>query len=258
MAAVPIFCIINPPPELSPSPPLFQLVWIIVSMPIEKPLGEHTHAGNTTEQFADIRGAEMTQARLSAIVESAEDAIISKTLEGVIMSWNKGAERMFGYTAEEAVGRPVTMLFPEEHINEEPAILARIRAGERVEHYETIRRRKDGTLLDISLTVSPIRGANGKIIGASKIARDITEQRRAQRALDEGATRLNLAMAAARMGDWNWDTTTDVVTLSETAAHIFGLPPDEPVTWAEMRRLLHADDGERARLAVEESLAAHG
>ncbi|MFL6337165.1 MAG: PAS domain S-box protein [Pyrinomonadaceae bacterium] len=227
-------------------------------MPIEKPPGEHTHAGNTTEQFTDIRGAEMSQARLSAIVESAEDAIISKTLEGVIMSWNKGAERMFGYTAEEAVGRPVTMLFPEDHINEEPAILARIRAGERVEHYETIRRHKDGTLLDISLTVSPIRGANGKIIGASKIARDITEQRRAQRALDEGATRLSLAMAAARMGDWNWDTTTDVVTLSETAAHIFGLPPDEPVTWAEMRRLLHADDGERARLAVEESLAAHG
>src|SRR5215218_4778224 len=114
-------------------------------MPIESPLEEQPHADAEREQAAYFRGAELAQARLAAIVESAEDAIISKSLEGVITTWNKGAERMFGYTADEAIGQPVTILFPEDHINEEPAILARIRAGERVEHYETVRRRKDGT-----------------------------------------------------------------------------------------------------------------
>ncbi|HEX8177195.1 MAG TPA: PAS domain S-box protein [Pyrinomonadaceae bacterium] len=120
---------------------------------------------------------------LSAIIESAEDAIISKSLEGIIMSWNKGAERIFGYKADEIIGRPVTVLIPPDHIDEEPRILARLRVGERIEHYETIRVRKDGRLINISLTVSPIRDATGKIIGASKIARDITERVQAEEAL---------------------------------------------------------------------------
>jgi PAS domain S-box-containing protein len=227
-------------------------------MPIESPGEEQPRAGAEQEQVADFRGAELAQARLAAIVESADDAIISKTLEGVITSWNKGAERIFGYTAEEAVGRSVTMLIPPDHLDEEPAILARIRSGERIEHYETVRVRKDGSRLDISLTVSPIRTPGGRIVGASKVARDITEKRSAQRALDDSATRLNLAMIAARLGDWSWDIETDVVTLSETAAHIFGLESGETITWEAMRELLHEDDRERARLAVEESLAAHG
>ena len=227
-------------------------------MPEESPLSEQPHAIAERERGADLRAAELARARLAAIVESADDAVISKTLEGVITSWNKGAERIFGYTAEEVIGQPVTILFPEDHVDEEPAILARIRSGERIEHYETVRKRKDGTLIDISLTVSPIRSADGTIVGASKIARDITEQRRAQRELDESATRLSLAMSAARMGDWNWDAASDAVTLSDTAASIFGLAPGEPVTWAAMRDLLHAEDRERARLAVEESLASRG
>ncbi|MFP3547274.1 PAS domain S-box protein [Rhizobium sp. SIMBA_035] len=116
---------------------------------------------------------------LAAIVESSEDAIISKSLQGIITTWNKSAERVFGYTAAEAVGRPVTMLIPEDRLDEEPAILARIRSGERVDHFETIRRRKDGAFIDISLTISPIRNSDGKIIGASKIARDISDRKRA-------------------------------------------------------------------------------
>jgi PAS domain S-box-containing protein len=224
----------------------------------ESPREEQPHSDAEQELTADVRGAEMAQARLAAIVESAEDAIISKSLEGIITSWNKGAERLFGYTAEEAIGRSVTMLIPPEHTDEEPTILARIKRGERIEHYETIRVHKDGTLLDISLTVSPIRAANGRIIGASKIARDITEQRRSQRALDESATRLNLALAAARLGDWSWDTATDVVTLSDAAAEIFCLPPGAPITWTAMRGLLHMEDSERARIAVEEALASRG
>jgi PAS domain S-box-containing protein len=117
-------------------------------------------------------------ATLAAIVESSDDAILTKDLDGIITTWNAGAERIFGYTAAEVVGRPVTILMPPDRVNEEPGILERIRRGERVEHYETIRRRKDGTLLDISLTVSPIRDADGTVVGASKVARDITGRNR--------------------------------------------------------------------------------
>ena len=122
---------------------------------------------------------------MAAVVESASDAIIAKDLDGIIRSWNKGAEAIFGYTADEVIGKPITILMPPERVDEEPGILARIRRGEVVDHYETIRRRKDGTLVDISLNVSPVRDARGVIIGASKIARDITEHKRIQRAIRE-------------------------------------------------------------------------
>jgi PAS domain S-box-containing protein len=118
--------------------------------------------------------------RIASIVESSDDAIISKDLNGVITSWNNGAERTFGYLAEEVVGKSVTILIPPERHDEEPTILGRIRRGERVEHYETVRMRKDGSRVDISLTISPIKNVEGKIIGASKIARDITERKRSE------------------------------------------------------------------------------
>jgi len=127
--------------------------------------------------------------RLAAIVESAEDAIVSKDLHGIIQSWNRGAERIFGYTAEEAIGRPITIVIPDDRLDEEAEVLRRIRAGHAVEHFETVRQRKDGSPIHISLTVSPIRTAAGEVIGASKIARDITEQRRL-REIAEEASRL--------------------------------------------------------------------
>src|SRR5919199_2264742 len=111
--------------------------------------------------------------RLAAIVESSDDAIVSKDLNGIITSWNQGAERLFGYTADEAIGQSITMLIPPDRLSEEDMVLGRIRRGERVEHFDTVRQRKDGTLVPISLTVSPIRDTNGTIVGASKIARNI-------------------------------------------------------------------------------------
>ncbi len=114
--------------------------------------------------------------RLAAIVSSSDDGIISIDLNGVIRSWNAGAERIFGYAADEIVGKPVTLLISQDRHDEEPSTLGRILRGERIDHYQTIRQRKDGTQIDISLTVSPIRNAEGKITGASKIARDITGQ----------------------------------------------------------------------------------
>jgi two-component system, cell cycle sensor histidine kinase and response regulator CckA len=122
---------------------------------------------------------------LGAIIESSDDAIISKNLDGIIMSWNKGAERIFGYQEKEVIGKPVTLLMPPERYNEEPAILAGIRRGERFDHYETVRKRKDGSLIDISLSISPIKDVSGRIIGASKIARDITQRKQMEAALKQ-------------------------------------------------------------------------
>jgi len=139
----------------------------------------------TQQRDADGQPSDQIAQWLAAVVESSDDAIISKDLNGIITTWNGGAERIFGYRAEEVIGKPVTILMPPDRLNEEPGILARIRAGERIEHYETVRRRKDGTLLDISLTVSPVRNSQNMIVGASKIARDVTERKKMeqQRAL---------------------------------------------------------------------------
>jgi PAS domain S-box-containing protein len=122
-----------------------------------------------------------TNALLAAIIESSDDAIVSKTLDGVIQSWNRAAEVMFGYTAAEAIGRHITLIIPAELHHEEDEILAKLSRGERIAHYETIRRTKDGRDLNISLTVSPIRDASGRVIGASKVARDITERKSLER-----------------------------------------------------------------------------
>ena len=120
---------------------------------------------------------ETAAARLAAIVSSSDDAIVSKTLDGVITSWNAAAERIFGFTASEAVGRHITLIIPKDRHAEEEQVLARLRRGERIEHFETVRRRKDGTAIDISLTVSPVLNASGAVVGASKIARDISEKK---------------------------------------------------------------------------------
>jgi PAS domain S-box-containing protein len=128
-----------------------------------------------SESMPGLELSDRVAQHYAAIIESSEDAILSKDLNGVILSWNDGAERLFGYRADEALGRPITLIIPPDREDEEPAILEKIRRGERIRHFETLRRRKDGTLVDISLTVSPIRDAQGRIVGASKIARDITE-----------------------------------------------------------------------------------
>ena len=130
--------------------------------------------------ITDRAGIELQLRFLASIVESSDDAIVSKNLDGVITSWNKGAERVFGYSASEAVGQPITIVIPEDRHGEEREILTRIRRGERIDHFETVRQRKSGSLIFVSLTVSPIKDAQGKIVGASKIARDITEQKRNQ------------------------------------------------------------------------------
>lgn len=142
--------------------------------------GKITGALNMLLDISERKRDEDTAQRLAAIVESSDDAIISKDLSGTIRSWNKGAERIFGYTAEEMIGRSITLLIPTDRLNEEPSIVNRIRKGERIDHYETIRRRKDGTRIHVSLSVSPVKNSSGRVVGASKIARDITEKKEAE------------------------------------------------------------------------------
>ena len=138
---------------------------------------------------------------LAAVVESSHDAIVSKNLNGVITSWNKGAERLFGYAAEEAVGQNITMIIPPDRRDEERAIVERLTRGERVDHFETVRMRKDGSLLDVVLTISPMKDAAGRIVGASKLARDITERKRAEEALRQAQADLAYMSRVTTMGE---------------------------------------------------------
>jgi PAS domain S-box-containing protein len=182
--------------------------------------------------------AEEVRGRLAAIVESSSDAIVSKDLNGIVRSWNAGAEQLFGYTAQEAIGQPISMLIPPNHADEEPSILERIRRGERVEHYETIRRRKDGTLVDVSLTISPILDEQGHVLGASKIARDITDRKRAEqerRKLEERDRSLAIA-AALRETEAELARVARALTVGELAtsiAHEVNQPLAAIVTNAE-------------------------
>ena len=152
--------------------------------PVRTPDGRIAGASKIARDITVRKRMERDALRLAAIVESSQDAIISKDLNGIVQTWNAGAERMFGYTAAEMIGQPVRLIVPEDRLGEEDRVLARIRTGSGMPAFETVRRRKDGGLIDISLTVSPIRTVSGQIIGASKIARDITEQKRLREAIE--------------------------------------------------------------------------
>jgi PAS domain S-box-containing protein len=182
------------------------------------------------------RLAERDAQQLAAIVESSTDAIVSKNLDGIIHTWNDGAQRLFGYSRDEAVGKPITMLIPFDRQDEEPRILAKIRAGERVDHFETVRRRKDGSLIDISLTISPIRDRADRVIGASKIARDITERKLAEKRLQESEQRLQELLAAIPAAIYTTDADGKITYFNQTAVELAGRIPtlgsDEwCVTW---------------------------
>jgi len=170
--------------------------------PFHDDAGVLVGAMNVLVDMSDSQRAERLSRRLASIVESSDDAIISKDLNSIIATWNKAAERLFGYVAEEVIGKSIMILIPEERREEETEILRRIRRGDRVEHFETVRRRKDGGLIDISLTVSPISDETGRIIGASKIARDITDKKRREAQINllarEADHRTNNLLAVAQ------------------------------------------------------------
>jgi len=174
--------------------------------------------------------AEKAQRRLAAIIESSEDAIASKDLNGIITSWNKSAERLFGYAAEEIIGQPVTLIIPPELHDDEPRILGKIRAGERIEHFQTVRRHKSGRLIDVSLAVSPIRDDKGNVIGAAKIVRDITRQKK----LEEAALRLAAIVESSDDAIASKDLNGVITSWNRSAEKLFGYKAEEiigkPVT----------------------------
>jgi PAS domain S-box-containing protein len=188
--------------------------------PLRDASGALVGAVNMLVDISERKSIENARAHLAAIVQSSDDAIISKDLNSIITSWNPAAEAIFGYTAEEMIGRRVHLLFPPDRLAEEDLILDQIRRGEKVEHFETIRRRKDGRDIDISLTISPVRDGSGRIIGASKIARDITERKRSERMLRDLNDNLEKRVAerTAELGTLNERLMTEVAERERTEA----------------------------------------
>src|ERR1700675_3214710 len=173
-----------------------------VGHPVLNASGDLVQFVASSTDITERKWAEQATRLLAAIVESSHDAIVSKSLNGVITSWNKGAERLFGYAAEEAVGQNITLIIPPERRHEERTIVEQLTRGERVDHFETVRMRKDGSLLDVSLTISPMKDASGRVVGASKLARDITERKRAEEALRQAQTDLAHASRLTIMGEF--------------------------------------------------------
>ncbi|MGH9667619.1 MAG: PAS domain S-box protein, partial [Bryobacteraceae bacterium] len=166
--------------------------YLSIKFPICDATGKTYAVGGISTDITERKRTEVERVLLAGIVESSDDAIISKSLDGIVMSWNAGAVKIFGYSATEMIGQPVSLLIPPDAPDEEPEILARIRRGESIDHYETIRIRKDGTPIHVSLSVSPLKDEAGKIIGASKITRDITERKQASEKLRAQVERLSL------------------------------------------------------------------
>jgi len=198
---------------------------IVTRFPIPGGNGGPAMIGGMAIDITDRVKAEEARAHLAAIVESSDDAIISKTLDGVITSWNAGAERIYGYTAAEAVGRPVMMLIPPDRCAEEAQILARLNRGERIEHFETVRRTKNGRLIDVSLTVSPVRDPSGRVIGASKIARDVTGAKRAEAALRASERRYRQLVEGLPAAVYTCDAEGRITLFNEAAEELWGRPP---------------------------------
>jgi PAS domain S-box-containing protein len=200
---------------------------------------------------------EVVQARLAALVESSADAIISVSLDGLITDWNAAAEQLFGYTAEEAIGQPIAMLAPTEQVAESEAFLAQTGRGDSVIGVETVRRRKDGRLLDVAVTAAPIKDGTGRVVGSSRILRDITERKQAEAALRESEKRLAQAQEISHLGSWEWDIHSDVVLWSEELFRVFGLEPREVAgAYHDYLALVDADDREMVASVIAETMVS--
>jgi PAS domain S-box-containing protein len=191
--------------------------------PVKNAEGKVIGASKILREIGERRRADEARFRLAAIVESSDDAIVGKDLNGIVNSWNAAAERMFGYKPEEIIGRSVLTLIPPELQHEEPMILSKLRAGESIEHYETRRVRKNGEVFDVALTISPIKDASGRVIGASKIARDITERRRA----DEARFRLAAIVESSDDAIIGKDLKGMITSWNNGATRMFGYEADE-------------------------------
>jgi two-component system cell cycle sensor histidine kinase/response regulator CckA len=217
--------------------------------------GQFVHTRCFTRDATALRRAHEATVRLAAIVASSADAIVGKTLDGMITSWNAAAERIFGYTEREMVGQSIYRLIPPELHGAEHALLEQVSRGEPVQLAETERIAKDGRHLQISVSVSPIRDAQDRVVGASSIKRDITERNAAEEALRQSQERLQLAVKAARMGTWRWEPDGNSLSWDEGLASLYDLPPGEKITrYEQFLERVHPDDQILVEKSVERAL----
>ena len=236
---------------------VFFAVLSVSGLTLAAVIAEREKAESERERLAREQAAMEARLRLATIVESSDDAIISEGLEGVIVSWNGGAQRIFGFAEAEAVGQPITIIIPPELQEEENKILRRLGAGENIEHYETIRVTKEGKKVNVSLVICPLKDSTGRIIGASKIARDITERKQTQDKLRESEERLRLAVETGRMYAFEWDPTTDLIERSGKCSDIFSWLDDSAHdTGKQFAARVHPDDRERYIATTETGLTA--
>jgi PAS domain S-box-containing protein len=213
----------------------------IAVSPVKDAAGNVIAASEVGRDMTERRRSEMALQHLAAIVESSDDVIVSKTLQGIIVSWNPAAERILGWTAAEAVGQHITLIIPPDRWAEEDDVLARIRTGERVDHFETVRLAKDGRLVDMSITVSPVKDAAGNIVGASKVARDITEHRRIE---EQRALLLTREQEARRQAEVLNEAKDELIA---TVSHELRTPLNSIFGWARMLQTGGLDEAKRAR-----------
>jgi len=191
---------------------------------------------------------------LASVVESSVDAIITKTVEGIITSWNPAAERLFGYSEAEAIGHHISMLFPSDHLDEEPQILARIMRGERVEHFEPVRISKEGKSIDVSTTISPLVNDAGKMVGISKIVRDISDRKQAELELQKTTERLALALKSGAVGCWEWNVQQDIAFWDERMYELYGVckEKDLRIVYEIWAGALHPEDRAESEMAFQQ------
>ena len=209
--------------------------------------------------ITDQKTSERTGLLLAAVVQSSDDAIITKNLNGIITSWNPSAQRIFGYTESEVLGKPITILIPPELQDEEKEILSRLKLGQRVEHFETVRLAKGGERVLVSLTVSPVKDSSGRIVAASKVARDVTRTRQVEDALRESEQRIRFCLEAAHVGTWQWDMQTGDVHWSENMEEIHGQPPGSfSRNFEDFLKGVEREDRQRVRQAIQQALQGNG
>jgi PAS domain S-box-containing protein len=228
------------------------------SRPIYDADGKLEGAVNMLVDVTRQRADEEKAARLKMIVQYSNAAIISKTLNGIVTSWNPAAQQIFGYTAEEMIGQPIIKIIPHDLYHEEEMILSKLRRGEIIEHMETTRMKKDGTLIDISLTVSPVRDESGKVIGVSKIARDITNTKRAERVIRESDERFRMAVEATKLGTWEYDPLAQELSWSRECRRIYGISDNEKVDYSFFLKNIHREDYDIVTREIEKAMDPAG
>jgi PAS domain S-box-containing protein len=210
---------------------------------------------DTTAQEA----VEEIRSRLAAIVQGSDDAIIAKDLNGTVTSWNRSAERIFGYTEQEVLGKPIALIIPPDLQAEEAQILQRLRSGERIEHFETVRIAKGGEQILVSLTISPVKDSTGRVVGASKIARDVTRIKQVEQALRDSEQRMRFCLEAANIGTWDWDIESGSVRWSENMERIQGRRPGSfGGNFEAFLEGIRTEDRELVKEAVQQALEGDG